>query len=132
GINVIGGIIIGVVENGMSFTDATHTFTLLSVGDGLVSQMPAVLVAAAAGLMVSKAGIDGATDKALMDQFSFYPQALGMAAAGMAIVGVLAGMPTLVFMGLSGVLGGTAWLAYKRKDEKRAVELAAEAKASAA
>ncbi|HEX2593160.1 MAG TPA: flagellar biosynthesis protein FlhA [Rhizomicrobium sp.] len=131
-INVIGGIIIGVVQKGMSFGDATHTFTLLTVGDGLVSQMPALIVSTAAGLMVSKAGIDGATDKALMDQFSFYPQALGMAAAVMAVVGVLPGMPTIVFLGLAAAIGGVAWLAYKKKDEKQAQALAAEAQATSA
>ena len=76
-INIVGGIIIAVAQKGMSFTDATQTFTLLTVGDGLVSQMPALIVSTAAGLMVSKAGVEGATDKALINQFSFYPQALG-------------------------------------------------------
>ncbi len=75
----------------MSFGDATQTFTLLTVGDGLVSQMPALIVSTAAGLMVSKAGVEGATDKALMSQLSFYPQALGMAAAVMGIVARAAG-----------------------------------------
>ena len=96
GINIVGGIIIGVAQKGMSFGDATHTFTLLTVGDGLVSQMPALIVSTAAGLMVSKAGVEGATDKALIGQLSFYPQALGMAAAVMGIVALLPGMPTIV------------------------------------
>jgi flagellar biosynthesis protein FlhA len=126
-INVIGGIIIGVAQKGMSFDDATHTFTLLSVGDGLVSQMPALIVSTAAGLMVSKAGVEGATDKALMGQLSFYPQALGMAAAVMGIVAVLPGMPTLVFAALSGGTGTLAWYAHKRKNarsDKAAAEIA--------
>src|ERR1700723_350003 len=63
GINVIGGIIIAVAQKGMSFGDATQTFTLLTVGDGLVSQMPALIISTAAGLMVSKAGVEGSTDK---------------------------------------------------------------------
>ena len=125
GINVIGGIIIAVAQKGMSFVDATQTFTLLTVGDGLVSQMPALIVSTAAGLMVSKAGVEGSTDKALMSQLSFYPQALGMAAAVMGIVAVLPGMPTFVFAGLSArhrhVL---AYLAYKRKDAARSRRLA--------
>ncbi len=116
GINVIGGIIIAVAQKGMSFVDATQTFTLLSVGDGLVSQMPALIVSTAAGLMVSKAGLDGSADKALMGQLSFYPQALGMASAVMGVVAVLPGMPTLVFAGLSATVGGLAYMAYKRKD----------------
>jgi flagellar biosynthesis protein FlhA len=104
-INIVGGIIIGVAQKGMSFGDASHTFTLLTVGDGLVSQMPALIVSTAAGLMVSKAGVEGATDKALMGQLSFYPQALGMAAAVMGIVALLPGMPTIVFAALSGGTG---------------------------
>jgi flagellar biosynthesis protein FlhA len=130
GINVIGGVIIAVVQKGMSFTDATQTFTLLSVGDGLVSQMPALIVSTAAGLMVSKAGVEGATDKALMQQLSFYPQALGMAAAVMGVVAVLPGMPTIVFGLLSGTFGSLAWYAHKRKDARLAQVKAAEATAA--
>jgi flagellar biosynthesis protein FlhA len=116
GINVIGGIIVAVAQHGMSFADATQTFTLLSVGDGLVTQMPALIVSTAAGLMVSKAGVEGSTDRALMTQLSFYPQALGMASAVMGIVAVLPGMPTLVFAGLSAGVGALAWSAYRRKN----------------
>src|SRR5512146_747269 len=130
-INVVGGIIIAVAQKGMSFTDASQTFTLLTVGDGLVSQMPALIVSTAAGLMVSKAGVEGATDKALMNQLSFYPQALGMAAVVMGIVGVLPGMPTFIFTLLSAAIGATAWYAYKRKDEVRAEEVKQEEKAKA-
>jgi flagellar biosynthesis protein FlhA len=115
-INVIGGIIVGVAQHGMSFGDATHSFTLLSVGDGLVTQMPALIVSTAAGLMVSKAGVEGSTDRALMRQLSFYPQALGMASAVMGIVAVLPGMPTLAFAGLSAGIGALAWSAYKKKN----------------
>src|SRR5471030_1248511 len=119
-INVIGGIIIAVAQKGMSFSDASQTFTLLTVGDGLVSQMPALIVSTAAGLMVSKAGVEGATDKALINQLSFYPQALGMAAAVMGIVAVLPGMPTLAFGGLAAGTGSLAYYAYKRKDARSA------------
>src|ERR1700749_4040217 len=128
GINVVGGIIIAVAQKGMSFADATQTFTLLSVGDGLVSQMPALIISTAAGLMVSKACVEGATDKALMKQLSFYPQALGMAAAVMGIVAILPGMPTLVFAALSGATGALAYYAFKRKDARAAAEQAREAK----
>jgi len=130
-INVIGGIIIAVAQKGMSFGDATQTFTLLTVGDGLVSQMPALIVSTAAGLMVSKAGVEGSTDKALMGQLSFYPQALGMASVVMGIVAVLPGMPTLAFAGLSAGIGALAWLSYKRKDAAEAVVRVAEQKATA-
>jgi flagellar biosynthesis protein FlhA len=118
GINIVGGIIIAVAQKGMSFADATQTFTLLTVGDGLVSQMPALIISTAAGLMVSKAGVEGATDKALMGQLSFYPQALGMAAGVMGIIALLPGMPTLVFAALSGGTGTLAWYAHKRKNAR--------------
>ncbi len=130
-INIVGGIIIAVAQKGMSFIDASQTFTLLTVGDGLVSQMPALIVSTAAGLMVSKAGVEGATGTALMSQLSFYPQALGMASAVMGVVAVLPGMPTLVFAGLSGAVGFLAWLAYKQKDEVAAKQKAAEEKTRA-
>src|ERR1700761_4025760 len=131
GINVIGGIIIAVAQKGMSFTDATQTFTLLTVGDGLVSQMPALIVSTAAGLMVSKAGVEGATDKALIGQLSFYPQALGMASAVMGVVAVLPGMPTLVFAALSAAAGGLAYVAHKKKSAVAAEERKLEEKATA-
>src|ERR1700743_3096606 len=115
-INVIGGIIIGVAQHGVSFVDASQTYTLLTVGDGLGSQIPALIVSTAGRLMVSKAGIDGSTDKALMNQLSFYPQALGMAAAVMGVVALLPGMPTLVFGALSTAFGSLAWYAHKRKN----------------
>jgi len=132
GINVIGGIIVGVAQHGMSFADATQSFTLLSVGDGLVTQMPALIVSTAAGLMVSKAGVEGSTDRALMKQLSFYPQALGMAAAVMGIVSVLPGMPTFVFAGLSAGTGALAWGAYKKKNAEESQSRAEEEKAKVA
>ncbi len=131
GINIIGGIIVAVAQHGMSFSDASHTFTLLSVGDGLVSQMPALIVSTAAGLMVSKAGVEGSTDRALMRQLSFYPQALGMASAVMGIVAVLPGMPTFAFAGLSAGVGALAWSAYKRKSTEETKTRVEEEKAKA-
>ncbi len=131
GINVIGGIIIAVAQKGMSFVDATQTFTLLTVGDGLVSQMPALIISTAAGLMVSKAGVEGSTDKALITQLSFYPQALAMAAAVMGVVAVLPGMPTFVFAGISGGIGFLSYLAYKRKDAEEVKVRVEEEKAKA-
>ena len=131
-INIVGGIIIGVAQKGMSFADATQTFTVLSVGDGLVSQMPALIISTAAGLMVSKAGVEGSTDKALIGQLSFYPSALGMAAAVMGVVALLPGMPTVVFAGLSGLIGTSAWIAHKRKAEAQTAVKTEEARKAAA
>jgi flagellar biosynthesis protein FlhA len=77
-INVIGGMVIGIAQQGLSFADAAHSYTILTVGDGLVTQVPALIVSTAAGLLVSKAGVTGAADKALLSQLSGYPKALGM------------------------------------------------------
>src|SRR5881227_711211 len=101
-INIIGGIIIGVAQQGMGFADAAKTYTVLTVGDGLVTQVPALIVSTAAGLLVSKAGITGAADKALMKQLSGYPQALGMSAGVMLVLALLPGIPMLPFLALGG------------------------------
>src|SRR4029453_6096922 len=108
-INVIGGIIIGGAQQGMGFADAARTYTLLTVGDGLVTQVPALIVSTAAGLLVSKAGITGAADKALMAQLSGYPTGPGMPAAVMIVMSLLPGIPMLPFLALG---GGAAALAY--------------------
>lgn len=116
-INIIGGIIIGVAQQSMSFSDAARTYTLLTVGDGLVTQVPALIVSTAAGLLVSKAGVSGSADKALMKQLSGYPQALGMSAAVMITLGLLPGIPMLPFMLLG---GGAAFLAVTARKQQRA------------
>ncbi|MCG6206313.1 flagellar biosynthesis protein FlhA [Rhodopseudomonas sp. HC1] len=128
-INVIGGIIIGVAQQGLSFAEAGHTYTLLTVGDGLVTQVPALIVSTAAGLLVSKAGISGSADKALMSQLSGYPQALGMAAGVMLVLAVLPGIPTLPFLALG---GGAAYLAVTASKRKTAAKGAAASAAALA
>ena len=92
-INIIGGMIIGIAQQGMPFAEAARTYTLLTVGDGLVTQVPALIVSIAAGLLVSKAGVSGAADKALIAQLSGYPKALGMSAAVMLVMALLPGIP---------------------------------------
>ncbi|MCO5091563.1 flagellar biosynthesis protein FlhA [Bosea sp. (in: a-proteobacteria)] len=104
-INVLGGIIIGVAQQGLSFGQAAHNYTQLTVGDGLVSQIPALIVSTAAGLLVSKAGVRGAADKALGRQLSGYPKALGMSAAVMLLIALLPGIPMLPFLLLAGGAG---------------------------
>jgi len=108
-INVIGGMVIGIVQQDLTFAEAARTYTLLTVGDGLVTQVPALIVSTAAGLLVSKAGVAGAADKALLSQLSGYPKALGMSAAVMLTLGLLPGIPMIPFFALG---GGTASLAY--------------------
>jgi flagellar biosynthesis protein FlhA len=108
-INIIGGIVIGVFQHGMSFEEAGTTYTLLTVGDGLVTQIPALIISVAAGMLVTKAGINGAADKALAKQFASYPVALGVVSACAFGVGVLPGMPLIPFWALAGASGLLAW-----------------------
>jgi flagellar biosynthesis protein FlhA len=118
-INVVGGMVIGIVQQGLSFTEAAHAYTLLTVGDGLVTQVPALIVSTAAGLLVSKAGVTGAADKALLRQLSTYPKALGMSSAVMLVMALLPGIPMIPFMALGGGAGALAYLIDRRS--KRAV-----------
>jgi flagellar biosynthesis protein FlhA len=127
-INVVGGIIIGVAQNDMSFGDAANTYTLLTVGDGLVSQIPALIVATAAGLLVSKAGVQGSADKALLKQFTNYPQTLGMASFVMGFMAFLPGIPFLPFGFMAVGTGTAAWfISRSRADADVAATEAAEA-----
>src|SRR5690606_9083257 len=121
-INVIGGMIIGIVQQGLTFAEAGRTYTLLTVGDGLVTQIPALIVSTAAGLLVSKGGISGAADKALMAQLSGYPKALGMSAAVMGIMALLPGIPMLPFLLLGGGAAALAYVMDKRQKAALQVE----------
>ena len=121
-INIIGGMIIGIAQQGLSFADAAHSYTILTVGDGLVTQVPALIVSTAAGLLVSKAGVVGAADKALLSQLSGYPKALGMSGAVMLVMALLPGIPIFPFMALG---SGAAALAFI-VDRRMKVTLAAE------
>lgn len=109
-INIIVGLIIGIAIHGVPFGEAFKSYTILTVGDGLVSQIPALIVSTAAGLLVSKGGIAGKTGAALGDQLGRYPKAFGMVAVLMIVLGLVPGMPFLPFAGLG---GGCAWLAWK-------------------
>jgi len=120
-INVIGGMIIGVGQQGLSFAQAGQTYTLLTVGDGLVSQIPALVVSTAAGLLVSKAGVVGSTDKALFGQLSGYPKALGVCSCLLGALALLPGIPMIPFLAFAGLTGFAAFKLNKRR-EQEAVE----------
>jgi flagellar biosynthesis protein FlhA len=125
-INVIGGMIIGVAQEGISFEEAANSYTLLTVGDGIVSQIPALIVSVAAGMLVSKAGVDGAADKAIGGQLFTNPQGLAMAAAVAAFVGLLPGMPKIPFALLAGIAGYAAFVGFRKQRERaQAVEMQA-------
>ncbi len=127
-INVIGGLIIGPLQHGLSLTQALNNYTVLTVGDGLVSQMPALIISTAAGLLVTKAGASDKEDKAMLGQLSAYPTALGMSAAVMAGMSLLPGIPMLPFLLIAGVAGGVAFMRFQsmEKEKQQAAEVAAQ------
>ncbi len=107
-INIIGGLAIGLLRHGMAVSDAAATFTTLTVGDGLVSQIPALLVSTAAGIVVTKGGVQGAADVALVRQLGGAYKPLGLAAGAALVVAMLPGIPALPFLLLAGLAGSGA------------------------
>jgi flagellar biosynthesis protein FlhA len=113
GINIVGGLAIGLIRHGMAFADAAATFTTLSAGDGLVSQIPALLVSTAAGIVVTKGGTEGTADAALVAQLGRGPKPLFMAAGAAVVLGLMPGLPAPPFLAIAGLMGGGAWLRFR-------------------
>ena len=107
-INLLGGIAIGAVRHGLPFADAVGTFSVLTIGDGLVSQIPALLTSIAAGIVVTKGNTEGTADEALVRQMGL-AKPLWLAAGSSAFMGLLPGMPAVPFLLLAGGLGYAAW-----------------------
>ena len=128
-INVGGGILIGMISHGLSLGQAMNNYTVLTMGDGLVTQIPALIVSLAAGLLVTKGGTKGATNEAVLGQLSSFPKALYMASALMLGIGLLPGFPLAIFVPLSAALGLFGHLMQNHLEAKLADEerLAAQA-----
>ncbi len=129
-INVVGGIMIGVTSRGLSIGDAANNYTVLTIGDGLVTQIPALVVSLAAGLLVTKSGTKGAANEAVLSQLGNFPRALYMASALCFIVGFLPGFPWLVFASLAGAMGAMGYFMQGQLAERETARLAAEAAAA--
>ena len=108
-INALGGILIGVLSHGLPAGEAANTYVLLTVGDGLVTQVPALIVSIAAGFLVSKAGVEGSADKALVSQLATNPVSLGVVSGAAGLIGLIPGMPLLPFAALAIGSGFMAW-----------------------
>ena len=117
-INVIGGMIIGVAQKDLSFAQAADTYTRLTVGDGLVSQIPALIVSTAAGMMVTKAGVSGSTEAALFRQMGNHPRALGLVSFLLVALAIVPGVPILPFMILASACGLGAFLIHSRNKQE--------------
>ncbi|MDM4770773.1 flagellar biosynthesis protein FlhA [Solimonas sp. SE-A11] len=126
-INIVGGILIGSIEHGMPVGEALKTYTLLTIGDGLVAQIPALLLSVAVAVLVTR--MSRATDMTQMvtKQVFGEPRVLGIAAAMLGLIGIVPGMPNLMFLTLAAACGGMAWLLSKRKQKALEAPVPAEA-----
>ncbi|WP_196246562.1 flagellar biosynthesis protein FlhA, partial [Xanthomonas arboricola] len=113
-INLVGGMAVGMFQHGMSFVDAASTYTLLSIGDGLVAQLPALLVSSSVALLVTRASRAQDMRGAMISQVFGQHRALAVAAAILGLVGLVPGMPNVAFLTLGLILGVIAWKMYKR------------------
>jgi len=128
-INIIGGLVVGVAQHGLDFSTAGKTYTLLAIGDGLVAQIPALVISTAAGVIVSRVTTDEDVGSQLTGQLFSNPQVLFLTASIIGLMGLIPGMPNLAFLLIA---GGLAWLGHgllKRKP-KQAAEKAAAAQAA--
>ncbi len=128
GINIIGGFIIGVAQRGLSFTDALKTYTILTIGDGLVSQIPALLIATAAGLVVTRSAAGTALDIQMKKQLLSNPRVLGTVAASVSLFAMIPGMPTIPFLFLGISLGAGSFISRKRIKQEADIIVAEEVK----
>jgi flagellar biosynthesis protein FlhA len=126
-INVIGGFLIGVLQKGMPMIDAATTYTILTIGDGLVAQIPALIVSTAAGLIVTRAASEANLGVEVVSQMFSNPKALGTAAAILGLFGIIPGLPHIPFLMLAAIIGsGAYYLSKSAEKEQKEVSSAEE------
>jgi flagellar biosynthesis protein FlhA len=121
-VNIFGGIVIGATRHGMALSNAADVYAKLSVGDGLVSQIPALIVSLAAGLLVSKGGTRGSAEQNILRQLGKYPKALFVASSLMLILALMPGLPTAPFALLGGAMAFAGWFIPNKDGKLRARE----------
>ena len=114
-INMIGGLLIGVWQHGMDLSGAAANYALLTVGDGLVAQIPALVISAAAGVIVSRVSTGADIGRQVVEQFAAYPKVWLLGAGIVGLFGIIPGMPHLPFLGFAALLGGTGWLILRQR-----------------
>jgi flagellar biosynthesis protein FlhA len=129
-VNIIGGFAVGVMQMGLSLGESLQKFTLLSIGDGLVSQIPALIISVGAGILVTRAADNENLGAQIAGQLFRYPRALGLTAGCLAVFGLMPGMPLLPFLGLAGLAGFMA-KTLKEQEENRGFLTATSAGANA-
>ncbi|WP_430391035.1 flagellar biosynthesis protein FlhA [Dyella sp. 20L07] len=127
-INIVGGFFVGVMQHGLSAGEAAKTYTLLTIGDGLVAQVPSLMLSIATAVIVTRVSKSQDMGKQLIGQVFGQPRALAVAGAVLGVMGVIPGMPNIAFLLLGGSCGGAAWLMTKRDREmqERVAKAAAE------
>ena len=128
-VNIFGGIVIGVTRHGLTLSNAADVYTKLSVGEGLVSQIPALIVSLAAGLLVSKGGTRGSAEQNILRQFGAYPKALLVASSLMFLMAIVPGLPFMPFATLGGMMAFVAQAIPKRTQQAKVAEEARQAEA---
>ena len=113
-VNIVGGFAIAVAQNGMTAQDALATYTLLTIGDGLASQIPALIVSVAAGVLISSTYRQQRADAAVVSQLGRKPEPLAMVALLLLVLATVPGIPAVPFLGLAGAAGGCAYTVYRR------------------
>ncbi len=121
-INIIGGLAIGVVQHGMNFTDAAQVYALLTIGDGLVAQIPSLVLSTAAGIIVTRVTASGNMSEQVMGQLLSNPKVLGVTAGVLGLLGTIPGMPNVPFLLLATATGGAAWWKTKQIKEQALLE----------
>src|SRR5450830_1218818 len=130
-INVVGGLVVGLIQHDLGFAQALQTYTLLAIGDGLVAQIPSLIISVAAGIVVSRVASDQDIGAQLTNQLFAKPQVLYITGGILGGMGLIPGMPNLVFLMLGGALCGTAYMITKKRAAAPAMEEAAAAAAAA-
>lgn len=121
-INIVGGLIIGIVQHGMSLSDALHNYILLTIGDGLVAQVPSLVLSTAAAIIVTRVSSAQNMGQAVLSQIFSNPRSLIIAASVIGLIGIIPGMPHLAFLILAAGLGGIAYLFINKAKEQNKVQ----------
>ena len=122
-INIVGGLAVGMLQHGLSLAQAAENYTLLTIGDGLVAQVPALIISTAAGILVTRVSADQDLNQQLLDQIASRPQVLYITAGIIGVLGLIPGMPHLAFLFIAGVVAGIAYWLERRAIEPAPVEV---------
>ncbi|MCB0420543.1 MAG: flagellar biosynthesis protein FlhA [Bdellovibrionales bacterium] len=121
-VNIFGGLLIGVLQRGLDISTAAEYYTMLTIGDGLVGQIPALIISTAAGVIVTRNGSDKNMGADILGQLFLNPRAILVVASVLAILGLVPGLPTVPFFMMAAVMGGLAWMLIRHKQEDDMIE----------